>query len=118
MERAVLMVVELAIDSVKLSHSRTAAQQVDEQNHHGYHQQQMDQASGNVQAETEKPQNQKHNENRPKHICSPSLVLRILEFCISAPSKRLLTAADRPTMTGPETMMLYRIAHNPPEFQR
>jgi hypothetical protein len=43
-------------------------------------------------------------------------VLRILEFCISAPAKRLLTPADRPTMTGQGAMKLCRIAHNPPEF--
>jgi hypothetical protein len=28
----------------------------------------VDQASANMQTETQKPQNQKNNENRPKHI--------------------------------------------------
>jgi hypothetical protein len=28
----------------------------------------MDQAASYVEAETQKPQNQKHNENRPKHL--------------------------------------------------
>jgi hypothetical protein len=61
----------MVVGRVLPSRSGTAAQQVDDQNHHSYYQQQMDQATGNVQAEAQKPQNQKHNENRPKHICSP-----------------------------------------------
>jgi hypothetical protein len=37
--------------------ARTTAQQVDDQNHERHDQQQMDQASSHVQAETQKPQN-------------------------------------------------------------
>ncbi len=32
------------------------------------HQQQVNQTAGHVEAETQKPQNQKHNENCPQHI--------------------------------------------------
>jgi hypothetical protein len=28
----------------------------------------VDQTAGHMEAETQKPQNQKHNENRPKHV--------------------------------------------------
>jgi hypothetical protein len=44
------------------------ANQVDDQNHQRYYQQQVNQAAGDVQAEPQEPQNQKNNENRPKHI--------------------------------------------------
>jgi len=45
----------------------SSAQQIDDQNRQGYHQQEMDEAAGHVKAESEQPQNEKHNENRPKH---------------------------------------------------
>lgn len=58
----------------------SAAQQVDDQDHKRNHKQQMDQASRNVQAETQKPQNQKHHKNRPKHI---SLLRQDVALCTS-----------------------------------
>jgi hypothetical protein len=45
-----------------------SAHQVNHQYNQGNHQQQMNQTSSHVEAETEKPQNQKHNENCPKHV--------------------------------------------------
>jgi hypothetical protein len=48
-------------------HSGTSAQQINDENHHSYHQQQVYQASRYMQAEPQKPQNQKHNKNCPKH---------------------------------------------------
>jgi cell division septation protein DedD len=53
-----------------------AAHQVNNQDYQRYHQQQMDQTSSHVKAETEKPKNQKHNKNRPKHIYSPWYVFK------------------------------------------
>jgi hypothetical protein len=37
----------------------------------------VNQTTGHVEAETQKPQNQKHNENRPKHIYLPRFIGRI-----------------------------------------
>jgi hypothetical protein len=45
-----------------------SAQVVNDQNDQPHNQQQVDQASTDVQAETEEPQNQKNNENRPEHV--------------------------------------------------
>jgi hypothetical protein len=44
-----------------------AAHQVDDQHDQGNNQQKVNQASGDVQAEAEKPENQEHHENCPKH---------------------------------------------------
>jgi hypothetical protein len=52
----------------------TAAHKVNDENHKRHHKQQVDQAAGHVETETEKPKNQKHYENRPKHIYSPLLI--------------------------------------------
>jgi hypothetical protein len=41
--------------------------QVDDQNNYSDHQQEVDQAACDVKAETEKPQNQKNDKDRPKH---------------------------------------------------
>jgi hypothetical protein len=49
-------------------HHTPAAHQVNDQHHQRNHQQQVNQAAGYVEAETKKPQNQKHNENCPKHV--------------------------------------------------
>jgi len=53
----------------------------------------MNQTAGHVETETEKPKNQKHNKNCPKHICfSLSTHLCILKSCFFAQlavSKRL-----------------------------
>jgi hypothetical protein len=45
-----------------------SAQQVNDQNHHRYNQKQVDQGPADMQTEAEQPQNQKDNENRPKHV--------------------------------------------------
>jgi hypothetical protein len=60
----------LSSDSFCPSSNRTStsAQQVDDQNHQPYNQQQVDQTSTNVQTEAQKPQNYENNENRPKHM--------------------------------------------------
>src|ERR1700730_6868668 len=64
--------IESSHSGEKRSDSSSSAQQVDDENNQGYHQQQMDQASRYMQAETKQPQNQKHHEDRPKHSQSPS----------------------------------------------
>jgi hypothetical protein len=48
--------------------SAAAANQVDDDHHQRYKQQQVNQASGHVQAESQQPQNQKYSDNRPKHV--------------------------------------------------
>jgi len=45
-----------------------SAEQVDDENHQGHDEQQMDQASSNMQAEPQEPQNQKHHEDCPEHV--------------------------------------------------
>jgi hypothetical protein len=52
--------------AMALRHASTA-HQVNDQYHERYHQQQVNQTAGDVEAKTKKPQNQKHNENCPKH---------------------------------------------------
>jgi negative regulator of genetic competence, sporulation and motility len=44
--------------------------QVYDEDDQGDHQQNVDQAAGNVKAEAENPQNKKNDENSPKHILS------------------------------------------------
>ena len=51
-----------------LGGAAAAANQIDDYHHQRYHQQQVNQASGDVQAKPQHPQNQKYNNNRPKHI--------------------------------------------------
>jgi hypothetical protein len=50
------------------------AQQIDDQNNQPYNQQQVDQTSAHMQTETQKPQNQKHHKNCPKHSHIPLLL--------------------------------------------
>ena|ERR1700676_3849342 len=45
-----------------------AAQEVDDQYHQRYDQQQVDQTSSHVEAEAKKPHNQKYYEDSPKHV--------------------------------------------------
>jgi hypothetical protein len=40
----------------------------------------VDQTAGHMKTETEKPQNQKHHKNRPKHSYSPSIISATLKF--------------------------------------
>jgi phage-related protein len=51
--------------------SSSPAQEVNDQNHQSHNQQYVDQASADMQTETQKPQNQKNNKNRPKHVNLP-----------------------------------------------
>jgi hypothetical protein len=44
-----------------------SAHQVDDQNYQSYNQKQVDQASTDMQSEAQKPQNQKNDQNGPKH---------------------------------------------------
>ena len=46
-----------------------AGDQVDDENHNGYHEQKMDQAAGDVQAESQEPKHNENYEDRPKHGC-------------------------------------------------
>jgi len=43
------------------------ADQVDDKNDEGDYQQKMDQASGDVEAESQQPKDEKDDEDRPKH---------------------------------------------------
>jgi hypothetical protein len=52
---------------VKLDCS-ASGNQVNDQNHDGDHQQKVDEAACYVEAEAEKPQNQKNDDNRPEHV--------------------------------------------------
>jgi hypothetical protein len=58
------------------SYGATATQKVNDENYKRDHKQQMDQAASHMETEAEKPQNQKHYENCPKHICSPLLIFK------------------------------------------
>jgi hypothetical protein len=44
------------------------AHQIDDQHDQRNHQQQVNQPASHVETETKKPQDQKHNENSPKHF--------------------------------------------------
>jgi hypothetical protein len=47
--------------------SSSSAQEVDNQNHQAHDQEQVNQTAANVQTETQKPQDQENNKDRPKH---------------------------------------------------
>jgi FtsZ-interacting cell division protein ZipA len=51
------------------SHCSSAGHQVDDQHNHRNHQQQVDQASCDVEAPSQQPENQQNRENCPKHSC-------------------------------------------------
>jgi hypothetical protein len=51
-----------------VSSTRSSAQQVNDQDHQAHNQEQVDQSSADMQAEPQKPQNQKNHNHRPKHI--------------------------------------------------
>jgi hypothetical protein len=74
----------------------TASQQINHQDHQRHNQQQVDQAAGNVKTKTEKPKNQKHNKNRPKHIYSPLL----LKFSLTLTTRRFPTTFRTPNKIG------------------
>jgi hypothetical protein len=52
----------------------TSGDQLDDQDHNGDDQENVDQSAGDVEAEAEDPQNQQDYKNRPKHACSPCVV--------------------------------------------
>src|SRR5471030_2260270 len=45
-----------------------SGQHVNDDNYQRYNQQNVDQATGNVKAESKKPENQTDSDNRPKHM--------------------------------------------------
>jgi hypothetical protein len=51
----------------KSTRSASSAQQVNDQDYQTHNQEQVDQAAADMQAETQKPQDQKNNQNCPKH---------------------------------------------------
>ena len=58
-----------AIVTASLSNrAAPSAYQINDENHQPHNQEQVNQASTDMQAETQKPQNQKNNENCPKHV--------------------------------------------------
>ena len=56
-----------------LQNASAPGDQVDDQDHQCDYQQNVNQATGDVKAEAQNPQNQKDNENCPKHIQHTSL---------------------------------------------
>jgi len=50
----------------------SSGHQVEDQDQQRHNQQQVDQATGDMKAETQKPQNHQHYENCPKHMRLPS----------------------------------------------
>jgi hypothetical protein len=70
-----------------------AAHQIDDQDHQRYHQQQVDQTTSHMKTETQKPQNQDHNENRPKHLISSGLS-RIASSSLPRVSPRQLNSFE------------------------
>lgn len=53
---------------MQLHNALPAAQKVEEQDYHRRNQQEVDQATGHMEAESEEPQNHENNEDRPKHM--------------------------------------------------
>ncbi len=45
----------------------SSGQQVEDQDNHRYHQQEVNQAAGNMKAEAQEPQNQNDDKNCPEH---------------------------------------------------
>lgn len=83
-----------------------AAEQIDDYHHQRYNQQQVNQTSGHMQAETQQPQNQKHSNNCPKHInllvylplsCILALDLKGSERFAALETKLLGARGDQPT---------------------
>jgi hypothetical protein len=75
----------------KLSDRAAAAQQIDDHHNQGNDQQYVNQTTGYVQAKAQDPQNQKHSNNRPKHVSLLSStfsfnLLRSALWCILPPS--------------------------------
>lgn len=60
--------VDVAITSWLVLRNSSTRQQVDDQDNQRNHQQQVNEAAGHVKAEPQKPENQKHYENCPKHV--------------------------------------------------
>jgi hypothetical protein len=58
------------------SSGAAATDQVEDQNHYGDDQQQVDETARYVETETQKPQNQQNHEDCPKHKCLPLAGLR------------------------------------------
>jgi|SRR5271154_4159596 hypothetical protein len=74
-----------------------AAHEVDDQHYDGNHQQQMNQTAGYVKAKAKKPKNQKHNENRPKHVD----LLRSFNRCRSERPGNLSSFTLASTLSSP-----------------
>ena len=56
------------LSSELLDHRSSSSDQVDNQHDHGRDQQQVDQAAGHVEAESQKPENQQDGKDCPEHI--------------------------------------------------
>jgi hypothetical protein len=50
----------------------SSAQQVNDEDYQPHYQKQVDEASANVQTETQQPQDKQNNENCPKHVSLPA----------------------------------------------
>jgi len=66
----------------KLSDRAAAAQQIDDHHNQGNDEQYVNQTTGHVQAKTQDPQNQKHSNNRPKHVSLLSSFFCVQPYCV------------------------------------
>ena len=55
-----------------------SAQQVKDENHDRYDQQQVNETSTHMKTETQQPQNSQNNDDRPKHPSSPLLMAALI----------------------------------------
>jgi hypothetical protein len=91
--------------SANCSDRSAAAQQVNNYHHQRYHQQQVNQTAGDVQAKAQQPQNQQHSNNRPEHVnlldsslwCIFPLSLNASERLSTLQTKALGARSDQPT---------------------
>lgn len=75
--------------SVTSTNTSSSAQQVNDQDHQPHHQQQVDQRSADVQAETQKPQDQQNHKNCPKHgNLLPARKLHLIHPALTLPRQR------------------------------
>jgi hypothetical protein len=50
------------------SRESSTAEEVEDQDHERYDEEQVDQTTADVEAEAQKPEHAQHHQNRPKHI--------------------------------------------------
>ncbi len=79
--------------AIALHRAATSAHEVEDQE--GHYQQQMNQASSDVKAETQEPENQENNEDRPQHVESFLHIVGTPGFDVRAYLSELLSNQKR-----------------------